>query len=187
MKQKMSQGFSLVEILIVVSVLAIITAVSVVSYTGMTQRGRNTARLDAARAYTDIMSTMAAKNPAIFDENTTAPIGTTYFCLGEWFTGGVTCNATSGSVNTTGGDTRMNKMKAVVASLPDSPREPVVGADGTKRIGPVGGLEKTSATSGKLYVYYVLEKPTDNCSDGLVWEDAKTMICSLKTQVDPRF
>ncbi len=50
-------GFSLVELLIVVVVIAILAAISAVAYNGMQQRGHNAAIISAARAWRDAFAT----------------------------------------------------------------------------------------------------------------------------------
>jgi len=48
-RYSVSRGFTIVELLIVVVVIAILAAISIVAYTGIQQRARNSARLSAAQ------------------------------------------------------------------------------------------------------------------------------------------
>lgn len=56
-KQRFAQGFTIVELLIVVVVIAILAAITIVSFNGISQRTRNTARVVSAQA---IMKGIAA-------------------------------------------------------------------------------------------------------------------------------
>lgn len=192
MKRVIIRGFTLVEILIVVTVVGIIAGVGVVSYSGHAQRARNTARLDAANSYVNILDTMIAKDPTILQGSTLDR-----YCLGTWFKdissptdgkGDCYVIAVGDTDLVSVNSTKNTDMLKIVGTLPNSPPEPVVGADGKSRIGPFATFEPVSGSSwGRLYVNYVLEKPAaTTCPSGVeVLSDAKTLVCKMKVQTDP--
>jgi prepilin-type N-terminal cleavage/methylation domain-containing protein len=81
--QKKSQGFTIVELLIVVVVIAILAAITIVSYNGVTERARNLKTIAAARNYSDALQLYYSDNgtyPAISGNPTTD------MCLGKIYT-----------------------------------------------------------------------------------------------------
>lgn len=72
-KQK---GFTIVELLIVIVVIAILAAISVVAYNGIQQRGRNVQTGSAANAYLKGFALYVAANNSY-------PSANTYNCLGQ--------------------------------------------------------------------------------------------------------
>jgi prepilin-type N-terminal cleavage/methylation domain-containing protein len=78
--QKKSQGFTIVELLIVVVVIAILAAITIVSYNGVTERARNLKTIAAARNYSDALQLYYSDNgtyPAVVGN------GVTDMCLGK--------------------------------------------------------------------------------------------------------
>lgn len=114
-KQKRSiHGFTIVELLIVIIVIAILAAITIVAYNGVQQRANNTAIIDAAsKSYRMIEAYIAANGSyPKSSPNGNACITTTSGCYG---TGAIGSNSTF--------DTNM----AAIGNLPRS--VPVVGAD----------------------------------------------------------
>lgn len=65
-----SPGFSLVEMLIVIVVIAILAAITMVTYSGITQRAENSRRIAAARQIQELFKSYTSsygKNPATVD------------------------------------------------------------------------------------------------------------------------
>lgn len=77
---KASNGFTIVELLIVIVVIAILAAITITTYNGVQQRANNTARITDVRNWQKIFSLYAALNGGY----PTAQIGTKY-CLGTGF------------------------------------------------------------------------------------------------------
>lgn len=70
-----STGFTIVELLIVVVVIAILAAISVVAYTGIQTRAENTKTIQGVSAYARIFSIYGADKGSY-------PIATSYTCIG---------------------------------------------------------------------------------------------------------
>lgn len=57
-----SRGFTIVELLIVIVVIAILAAISIVAYNGIQQRASNTSRITAAKDWQKIITSYVAAN-----------------------------------------------------------------------------------------------------------------------------
>lgn len=75
-----SKGFTIVELLIVIVVIAILAAITVVSFQGIQQRAKNTARIAEVKSWQKIFNIYASLNGSY----PSAPIGSK-FCLGTGF------------------------------------------------------------------------------------------------------
>lgn len=72
-------GFTIVELLIVIVVIAILASISVVAYTGFQQRARNTSRISEARQWMTVLDSYKALN------GTYPAVPTGSYCLGSNF------------------------------------------------------------------------------------------------------
>lgn len=85
-----SRGFTIVELLIVIIVIAILAALVIVAYSGIQQRANNTQTVESVAAYARVLHSYAIQNG-------TYPINTGYPCLGP---SGTTCANVSSSATT---------------------------------------------------------------------------------------
>lgn len=127
MNRHNSRGFTIVELLIVIVVIAILAAITIVSYNGLQTRAKNTAQKDAVTKFVKLFALYKGANGSYPTETG---------CLGE------------NNVDTTGdgigdcndnGTTQFNsalnaKLKAF-GSIPNVVTEQITGTDGTKRFG----------------------------------------------------
>lgn len=76
------QGFTIVELLIVIVVIAILASISIVTYTGIQTRARNTATIAGVRTHIGHLEVYAAENG-----DYPRAIGTegNYYCLGSGY------------------------------------------------------------------------------------------------------
>lgn len=74
--KKRVRGFTIVELLIVIVVIAILAAVTVVAYSGIKQRADNSARVAAAKEWYKVFHTYLAQNGAYPNETSDR-----HFCL----------------------------------------------------------------------------------------------------------
>jgi len=113
-KSRFVNGFTIVELLIVVVVIAILAAISVVAYTGIQERSSNTARIASIRQYITLLSLYATQNG-------TYPSFTEGACLGAGYTNSECSNSTlSGSWPATATEQiAFNTQLSSVGNLPD--------------------------------------------------------------------
>src|SRR5690606_32457113 len=123
---KTKSGFTIVELLIVIVVIAILAAISVVAYTGIQQRANNTLRITAAKEWVKSIEAYLAVHNAY-----PATLGALY-CIGESNVTdldenpnvdcGLSNNVKHSSSHTT---TFNNNILTLRSSLPDFPGTPV--------------------------------------------------------------
>jgi prepilin-type N-terminal cleavage/methylation domain-containing protein len=112
-------GFTIVELLIVVVVIAILAAITTVSFSGITDRAKAASQVSAVIGYAKIINAYAATNGAY-------PVPTAiYACLGNP-SGQNSCGSTTGGQNACGYggvtvDALLNTKLATVATLPVVP------------------------------------------------------------------
>lgn len=120
---KNRNGFTIVELLIVIVVIAILAAISVVAYNGIQQRSQNTARIANGNAAIKLINAYTAAY-GVF------PSTTGNSCIGDGFPlrtdlGYATCwgwdSATPSNRNTALNDTELKK----IGSLPNNTTPPV--------------------------------------------------------------
>lgn len=90
MHKKLS-GFTIVELLIVIVVIAILAAISIVAYNGIQQRAKNTQTHQAVTAWIKAINLYRQANDGKW------PPGTNWVCLGEGYKWGPTGVVTAGA------------------------------------------------------------------------------------------
>ncbi len=178
------RGFTLIEIMVVIIIIAVLATASVWSYAAYTVRARNTARTTAAKSYIDILGIMYGRDPsALYQKNTSG--SDIRFCLGTWFSdvnsnGVGDCYVLNASdpLFTQVDSSRTTSMQAVTAQLPDSTHSPILGSNGKSYVGPVAVIK---SSDGLPWVRYILETAgTSTCPFGNVVTpalDPKVLVC----------
>lgn len=127
--RKSVSGFTIVELLIVVVVIAILAAISTVAFAGIQQRAQNAKIAASIRDWAQIISSYKAE---------TGNFPTSPFCLGNDYGRGFTNNEATGGHcrqdNATGGiinmnSTMVNLLRPYADTMPSSPSFLVAGAD----------------------------------------------------------
>lgn len=143
---KFSRGFTIVELLIVIVVIAILAAITIVAYNGIQTRTENTRTIHAATEWTKILSSYAATYGQY-------PLSTTAPCLSE---SGTTCARVTGSTNCFGmGTTASNvsyiqEVKKVVTTLP-SASDQIISCNGATYKGILTG--SSTGTTAAIYLF----------------------------------
>ena len=120
------KGFTVVELLIVIVVVAILVAISIVTFSGVQQNARNTARIVELKQWERLIELYSARegqDPQITTTNR-------HYCLGEGFPGG-TCWDTTISISSS---SELHTALRTVGSLPSGVRTP---AESNGNLGPI--------------------------------------------------
>lgn len=124
-------GFTIVELLIVIVIIAILAAITIVSYNGIQQRASNTRRIAAAKDWQKVISLYLAQNGSY-------PTGSlnNHFCLGTGYPTDFDGNADEdcfGTGNVKHPSASINSAYATIAKLPSFPADklPTSAAIGT--------------------------------------------------------
>lgn len=132
MKTRGHNGFTIVELLIVIVVIGILAAITIVAFNGVQQRANNAAKFQAAANYEKSIQLYATQNGSF------PPMGGGSVCLGQGYTirGSDTVGTCGGSDYTTEEDVTFNTaLKTVLSRIPDANNKVVRKADGTTFVG----------------------------------------------------
>jgi prepilin-type N-terminal cleavage/methylation domain-containing protein len=160
MKHK-QHGFTIVELLIVIVVIAILAAITIVAYNGIQQRANNTSRISNASSAVKILSSYIAAYGKY-------PTSGAYIdsCIGNGFAANNTqCwDLTDGSP--TSRDATLNDTELVkIGSLPNN-TTPQVQISAWKALGPVYSYDPARTVNGitsPLLVRYFLDGANQEC------------------------
>lgn len=155
-------GFTIVELLIVIVIIAVLAAITVIAYNGIQDRAVNTQRITAAKDYQKIINSYMVSRGAY-----PAAVGATAtYCLGDgypdWNADGTAadCFATnnvkfvSAALNT--------ELLKEVSSLPNFPKTPVQ-TGGTQSLGlGYRGITLDTQT-GRVGLFYWLKGANQSC------------------------
>lgn len=164
------QGFTIIELLIVIVVIAILAAISIVAYNGIQTRSENTKTIQAVAQYIKAFHSYAAINDAY-------PIETAYPCLGTVSTCGQVSGATYclGSGTASSNTAFDNKVKTILSALPE-PSTQTMNCGGILARGAYYVKNDTSAGKSASLIYFLRGNQTCNSLGGAVW--------STRTQLD---
>lgn len=163
------QGFTIVELLIVIVVIGILAGISVVAYGGVQNRAHNSSRVSEAFAWKEIFQAYKAVNGAY----PSMPVGG--YCLGSGFPG-TKCRDYN-SVSTFYTEANSASLMTALRQLSSLPGGQRVGVNGT--IGPYayyyGGED--------VDIIMVLNGGSTDCPSGSIynWDDGSgRLLCAIK-------
>lgn len=162
-------GFTIVELLIVIVVIAIVSAITLVSFTGVQQRARNAQTISGAKEYIKAISMYAVDNES-YPSFTLACIGTGY----EYEGIAGRCGGTVAINENTGFNAALEKY------LPSRPRlstKNLTISTGNIR---AGGYYDVLNAGKSARLYYILEGQTATCDAGgakSAYSGAPDMFC----------
>jgi len=149
-------GFTIVELLIVIVVIAVLATISIVAYNGFQSRARNTQQITTARSLLSAFAIYVATNNSY-----PASSGQTRFCLGV-----DASSCTTAPVNTWYRDATLeNNLKTVIATIPSpSPNSPLASSP---KMGYVPVSDVTLDGVASPFLIYTLESPGTCSTSGL--------------------
>jgi prepilin-type N-terminal cleavage/methylation domain-containing protein len=157
LKKQTTNGFTIVELLIVIVVIGILAAITIVSYSGIQQRAKNISRISAARQALGAVNAYIAANGSY-------PLATgTGRCLADNFPGDICWGVDSASpaIKTASLNTEIK----TIASLPSITYAPV-DMGYWRGIGPVYHYRAARTVDGKLnelVIVYFLDGLNQDC------------------------
>lgn len=161
LNSKRVKGFTIIELLIVVIVIAILAAVTLVTYAGIQQRANNTAIIDAASKSVRVIQAYITANGA-YPSATSLCITTTSGC------------ATTGAY---GGNTAFDNAMASIGTLPRA--IPMTGTDHMGIIYRYSATRTMNGTAQPLVLFYWLFGVGQQCTlSGITDSPSDTMFPS---------
>lgn len=173
------KGFTIVELLVVIVVIAILTSIGIVSYNGVQRRAKNTAHMVELKAWEKQFEDYRIANGSF-------PLPTVMnggYCLGTGFPTlsssiGPQCRylSTHSSYYPEGGNTALMSALKTVGALPSGDRTPI-----GDWVGPYLDYQPTTITlSMIIYGTSAGECPTG--TTGLIWDNSGALECSIVLQ-----
>ena len=152
--QKTRSGFTIVELLIVIVVIAILAAISIVAYNGIQSRARNIQQLSTAKTYLTVFASYVAQN------NSYPPYSRSRTCLNV---------DQADCVNNTAWNrdaTLENALKTIANPLAQaSTSVPTVGTPKMGYVPVVGSSDLTLDGVSNPFLIYTIEPPA-TCTSG---------------------
>ena len=124
-----SRGFTIVELLIVIVVIAILAAISIVAYNGIQQRAKNTQTITSFSSYAKALKSYYAVNQDY--PGTVGAVG----CFGKigtacgYISGPAACNGVGSGAYETGFG---NGLRTIATTLPEPSDQEITCGDGSK-------------------------------------------------------
>lgn len=161
-KKQRSQGFTIVELLVVIVVIGILAAVTVVAYNGIQQRARNAQTFAAARAYHNMLMRFAIDNGR-YPTVAAGDIAAAGACLGDAYAGDMcwaNTIAESATLNTT--------LKSYASNLPMPAITPGGQYNGIVFLPATRGFTVDGAGNNRDWLIYALGNSSAKCEFGPV-------------------
>jgi prepilin-type N-terminal cleavage/methylation domain-containing protein len=162
-------GFTIVELLIVVVVIAILAAITIVSYNGITEQARNSQLLGKVDSYAKALQLYKVKNGAYPLVSVTESGLANYACLGSAASFPADSTYSSASCYKAGAtvvktsSTLESELKTIVSNLPDAALPSVLSSDSSMAI---RGLLYSTSGSGASSMQYIVKGDQD-CARGV--------------------
>ena len=167
-------GFTIVELLIVIVIIGILAAISIVAYNGISQKTRNTARLQELRQWERSIQLYRAQygqdpRPSTDD---IAKSARPYYCLGTGFPSN-RCWGVS-DPNLAYPSDAINSELAKVGSLPNGTRS-LVGSS-------LGPIAEYTTDRNKIYRIWTFFEGADDCpaGTGFLWRSTVAYTCYIQ-------
>lgn len=158
--EKKQTGFTIVELLIVIVVIAILAAITIVAYNGIQQRARNSTRVSAMQSYVKLLTVYAIQNGAY-------PTFTNGACLGSGYTAGTCTNSSLSSTIPSSATEQgtFNTQLSIAGTLPDYPKLNAAATSSGSESGAfiyTYGVTNEAPSRGTRLIYF-LEGENQDC------------------------
>jgi len=154
------RGFTIVELLIVIVVVAILAAITIVAYNGIQQRASNTSRINSASQYIKLLSAYAVQNGKY-------PTFTDGACFGTGYTSSQCSNSglSSTSPATVTEQLTFNSQLSSVGNIPNFAKlNSSATGNGSETGAFIYGLGTTNETPSRWYrLVYFLQGDNQDC------------------------
>lgn len=151
-----SRGFTIVELLIVIVIIAILAAITIVVFNGITNRAENTKTAQAVSQYVKILQMYASQN-GVYPTNV-APSATPASFWGCLPSSDTSCGSQGAApscfgLNNTGmSDALRTNLQTIATSLPEVSRKAVDCASDKKFLGALLNVTNTGASASIRFV-----------------------------------
>ena len=186
----LKSGFTIIELLITISIIGILATLTFVAYIGVQDRAQNAERIAELKAWKNAFETYGAKNgqypdpgPISSPTNVDSRDGSYGYCLGEGFPGGK-CREyqnTPGELTYNESDNAalMNELKTVVANLPKGTRVSV-----GDHVGPFASF-RPAAEGANIHLIAILKSTENKCPSNTItgWYDAGQQLLQCQVQL----
>lgn len=194
---KSKSGFTIVELLIVIVVIAILAAITIVAYTGIQQRASNAQIVEAARVYKQAFSLYVTQNGQLPPTNGGSSLN---YCLAHSV---ATCvNASSTAYWNRDTATLEPALKTVISTLPVPNYVPNTYSSNDPNMGFIpyrgGTNQPTLDGANSAFLIYILDGTTtcpvgpvaggnwpaytSNSSTGYTWQSGNATACWVPLQ-----
>ena len=146
-KNKTSKGFTIIELIVVIAIITVLSAIVMTNVTAYQKKARNAARLSTVRNYLTALE-IAYENNGNYPSN--APV--TYCCLGSGNIGGQ-CWGSSSYAECTVANNTLRPFFAVPTD-----KYPVMGSNGVDYRGILYNY-----SGGQINLYWILEGTNQSC------------------------
>ena len=185
-----TRGFTVIEVLIVIFIIGVLSALVFVNYSGVQDDARNAQKITDLKAWKNVFDTYAARKggypdpgPTSSPTNVDSRDGSYGYCLGTGFPNGK-CReyeqpAGELTYNESDNADLMTELKTVVPNLPTGPKIPVGGG-----VGPFVSFRPESE-GGNIHMITFLKSSEDTCPNNLLtgWYDSDTQLLQCQIQL----
>ncbi len=175
--KRSGSGFTIVELLIVIVVIAILAAITIVAYNGITQQAKDSELLARVDAYTKILKLYKAQNGSFPAINAGESGSANNACLGNASEYPASAPFASGACDTLGTKTSSSLVTALQNVTNPLPKGSIdISSDGTYSYRGLDYFTPGGSTSA-IQLQYTMQGTGRKCGRGIAINSSGTTIC----------